>query len=602
MSRCPTLKRLAATLGAALALFVILPAAAVAHAVVEETIPARGAELERAPKAVQFSFNEPVEAAFGAIRVFDADGDRVDTGELTRPGGSSEVIGTAIDRDTGDGTYTAVYRVVSADSHPVSGGFTFTVGEGGPAAAASVSELISEGDPSQATEAAFGVVRGLGYLAIALIVGLPVFAVLAFGPALAGAAGSDRRWLAAAEGFSARLRRWILIAAGLGFVTSLLAIILQTAIAAGVSVPGALDGALLREGLDTRFGTVMGLRALAFAAAAGLVLIPLGVAPRRPLEQARLGADGLAPVPVLSRQGLLLLGVPAAFLLISPALAGHPASQSPTELLVPASVLHVAAISVWLGGIAAFLLLVPTATRALDPSDRSRLLTEVLARFSPLALAAVAAIVASGIAQAIVHLGSLSELLDTGFGRAILAKSAILVVLVGFGALNRFLLMPRLRARAEASAAPGDAGRALRRSLIAELVLMVGALAATAFLSAAPPPAALAAGPQSGSLLIGDADVEWTVDPAAPGENEIHVYLFDAESGDQFEALKGFRVQLSLPDQDLGPIETEAELTGPGHYTVPSAPFGVAGDWQVDLDGRVGRFDAFAGSFEVEIR
>ena len=78
-----------------------------------------------------FRFNEPVESAFGALRVFDAKGERVDVGATERPGGDGEAVAVRLRPDLPDGSYTATYRVVSADSHPISGGFVFTVGKGG---------------------------------------------------------------------------------------------------------------------------------------------------------------------------------------------------------------------------------------------------------------------------------------------------------------------------------------------------------------------------------------------------------------------------------------------------------------------------------------
>ncbi len=88
----------------------------------------------------------------------------------------------------GDGIYTATYRVISADSHPVSGGFTFTVGAGGAAPSASVADLIDAGGAGTATEIAFGVVRGLCYLAIALVAGGLAFALAVW----RGLPGEDR--------------------------------------------------------------------------------------------------------------------------------------------------------------------------------------------------------------------------------------------------------------------------------------------------------------------------------------------------------------------------------------------------------------------------
>jgi len=117
-----------------IALALACPAAAKAHALLEDTSPARGAQLERAPERVSFRFSEPVEAAFGSVRVYDGDGERVDRGSAEHAGGRGDAIAVDLRDGLGDGTYTATYRVISADSHPVRGGFVFTVGRGGPGA------------------------------------------------------------------------------------------------------------------------------------------------------------------------------------------------------------------------------------------------------------------------------------------------------------------------------------------------------------------------------------------------------------------------------------------------------------------------------------
>ena len=68
-----------------------------------------------------FRFGEPVEAAFGSVRVYDGDGDRVDRGSAEHPDGRGDAIAVGLRGGLGDGTYTATYRVISADSHPVVG-------------------------------------------------------------------------------------------------------------------------------------------------------------------------------------------------------------------------------------------------------------------------------------------------------------------------------------------------------------------------------------------------------------------------------------------------------------------------------------------------
>src|ERR1700756_4545011 len=80
-------------LSAALLALLCLPAAALAHAQLEGTVPERGAVVKQEPPAVIFRFDEPVEGNFGAVRVYDATGSRVDEGDAFHPNGESPGTG-----------------------------------------------------------------------------------------------------------------------------------------------------------------------------------------------------------------------------------------------------------------------------------------------------------------------------------------------------------------------------------------------------------------------------------------------------------------------------------------------------------------------------
>ena len=111
-------RNLLAAIAPALALIAMLaPAAAQAHAVLERTVPERGADLRQQPAQVAFFFNEPVESEFGSVRVFDSSGEEVQSGSVLRPGGRPDAVAVALEPDLPDGSYTATYRVISADGH-----------------------------------------------------------------------------------------------------------------------------------------------------------------------------------------------------------------------------------------------------------------------------------------------------------------------------------------------------------------------------------------------------------------------------------------------------------------------------------------------------
>jgi copper transport protein len=468
---------------------------ALAHVRLQSSQPAAGAVLGGAPRQVAFRFSEAVEGRFGAVKVYDAGGFRVDTGTPGHVGDQASTFAVALHPRLPDGRYAATYRVISTDGHPHSGGVVFWVGSAAVSGGRSPAEVLADagsGGAGGVTTTAFAAVRALDHLATALAIGLLAFLLLCWRRALAEVAGAERAWSIAADRFAAATWRMLLRAVALGLLVTALGVVFEGAVAAGTSVWTALDPAILRDTLSTRFGSVWGAKLLVWCAL-GTALV--AVAPRRSfaLRPATLGADG----QVLARPGpgrTLALLTPAGALAVAPALAGHASTQGQRLVLVPSTIVHVTAMSVWLGGLVALAVLVPRATGALTPAAaRTRLLSALLLRFSPLALAAVLALGVTGTLQSMLYLQTFGDLPGSAFGRVVLVKTALVLVLVGLGAVNRRRVMPRLRALAARGGPPDAAGRLLRRVAGAEVGLMVLALAATGALAAFAPPRAVVA-------------------------------------------------------------------------------------------------------------
>lgn len=595
------MRRIRAALALAALALLALPSAAHAHAVLQSTEPLSGATEKRPPEQIVFKFSEPVEGSFGAIRVFDRAGQRVDSGDVFHPAGRGPELGIRLKSGIEKGSYTATYRVISADSHPVSGGLVFSYGKA-TATGATVSELLAQqGQVGDATQVAFGIARGVQYVSIALAVGTVFFLIAIWLPALAMVAGAGEQWRRASERFAARARTVMLIAVVAGFLSSLAGIVLQGATAAGVSFWSALDSTIVEDVLDTRFGTVWGIRALVWLGFGALLLGTLSAARRPVLRPASVGATGLAPARI-SRTALALLAIPLGFMVISPALAGHASLEKPSAVLVPANAIHVLAMSIWVAGLVLLLFVLPGATRLLERPDRTRLLAATLARFSPVAFVAVIAILVTGLVQSWFEVEKLDNLIDTAFGRAALIKFGLLVgPLMALGAYNQRRLLPRLRRAAAEGATPGRDGILLRRSIRTEVALLAVVLGVTAALVSYPPSGAVSSGPQSVRASFGPADLQLTVDPARVGPNEMHVYLTDKQTGAQYDRVKEFKVSLVLPAEKLGPLEAETRKAGPGHFVMNGALFGVAGDWEVKVTGRVSEFDAYYATLKVGI-
>ena len=194
--------------------------------------------------------------------------------------------------------------------------------------------------------------------------------------------------------FARRMRWLLLVAIVLGFLVSVLGILLQGASAAGVSLWSSLKATVLENTLESRFGKVWGLRAIDWLALGILLTAGMSLARRAERATSSRATSGAGPdaAAQAARPPLWLLvpvAICAAYLAATPALSGHASIQSPTGVFFPSDVLHVLAASVWVGGIACLLLALPAATRQLASPQRSRLLLATLVRFSPMALTAV---------------------------------------------------------------------------------------------------------------------------------------------------------------------------------------------------------------------
>jgi methionine-rich copper-binding protein CopC len=99
---------------------------ALAHARLVEAYPSDGADLSGSPEQAQLLFNEPVEAEFDPLKVYDQEGDRTDEDNARVSPNNAKLL--VIDlKELPEGSYTLDWRVTSADGHPVSGTQRFAV-------------------------------------------------------------------------------------------------------------------------------------------------------------------------------------------------------------------------------------------------------------------------------------------------------------------------------------------------------------------------------------------------------------------------------------------------------------------------------------------
>lgn len=542
-------------------LAVLGAAPAWAHAALIHTDPHQGSVLEYDPRQVVLTFSEPVGTSLGAVRVLGPDGKRVDAGTVSTRAKGTEVV-VPIDGDLTEGTYAVVWRVVSEDSHPVSGVTTFSVGRPStPAATAATAEQDDGGAAGQLLTVA----RGVLYAGLVLLVGGLAFVLVL--------------WHAGRQ--STAVRRLLWAGWGPAAAGSLAGLLLQGPYAAGLPLTSALDGALLGDVLGTRFGTASTARLL--------LLLPLAIL---------LSALGRLP-----RRTAAVIAVPCvAGLLLSTSAVGHAAAGELTALALPLDALHLAAVSAWLGGLVVLLL-------AVLPSRDPARLAAVLPGWSRWAAGSVAVIVATGLFASWREVRELAALPSTRYGQLLLAKTALVLTMLVLGALGRrFVRRHYTQTVVHASTAtsvaerpaPGapEIGR-LRTGVLLEAGTAAAVLALTAVLVETTP-ARVAYAPMFSqtAAVTGPLRVQVDLEPARTGINQLHVYY----TGTGALAVDVEEVTARLVSETGETVPVQVPHDTLGHYEQLTVPLTEAGRWRLELTTRTSDIDATTTSFTVPVR
>jgi copper transport protein len=537
---------------AALLALALAPVAA-AHSVLLSTTPANDAVVQESPAEVMLTFNEPIETALGSVRVYDGEGEQVDSGEILKP--EPELVGVAIDRELEDGTYTVAWRVISADADPIHGAFVFHVGMRGAAPEGIVSE-VDQGTPFSVSFA-YDVFKFLEYALILLGAG----ATLVLALALESAAPALQR----------RLRRLAGVLV-LGLVpVAACELVVQGAAAGGFTIGEALDWDVVSAVADTRFGEATIVRAWLAVVLAVFLLVP----------RARSRAVSVVQVAL------------ALALIATPVVSGH--SSVSGAVSVVADYAHVLAASAWTGGLA-FVVLALVLARA----DRWPLAARCVPRFSTLAVGSVGVLVVAGAINGYVLVGSWSGLFETEYGLLLVAKVLLVLPLLALGAYNNRFAVPRLRAHVGSALEQ----RRFLQTAGTELAIMTAIVGVTAVLVNAPPAKSesemqMHAGGATATLDFGDMAAHVAIDPAGAGANTIEVEL-EGEAGAMAEA-EEVVVLATLEEKSIGPLRYEAEEMEPGMYMVEGADLSIAGDWQLRVEVSESEFEQFAGTVVVPI-
>lgn len=623
----PPLRRSATLLTLVAALCALLlggAGTAFGHASLSGSDPADGSVLKQDPKHVTLTFTESVSFPDEALRVLSPQNERVNPRPAQHVDGKENTARVELSGKLPRGTYTVAWRVVSADGHPISGAFVFSIGE--PSATTAV---VATGSPDDtAVGRLHSAFRYVAYGGLALLVGAAAFVLLCW-PA-AGAHRSVRRLLWAG---------WLALAAS----TAVLLLLRGPYETAG-QVTSVFDPAQLGRTVTGRPGGALIARLVLLAVAA--------LALRRVAPRLRGPDDGPQPQDLgapVRRTGVLL----AVALAVTWAAVEHASAGVQVVLAMPVAVLHLLAMGVWLGGLLTLLLLL----RRRDPGSQD-IPAAAIGRFSKLAFRAVVVLVGTGVYQSWRQVGSWEALSTTAYGKILVVKLAVVVLVLWAAAFSRRwtarLLHESLSSARQTLArqtlsvpapdrvpagrtvgAPASSGvshldgvsavpageevrdetgppvpeadgyrRSLRRTVAVEAVLGVLVLAITTLLTGTQPSravgekisAASAEEPRVKVVTVpfdmGKANhrgtVQITLTPGQVGENTVEAVVFTADGG--LAVVPELRLTLTQDALGIGPLDAKLK-NQKGFWAAYDLRLPMPGEWTLNITVRTTDID-----------
>ncbi|MFJ8860923.1 copper resistance CopC/CopD family protein [Streptomyces sp. NPDC102451] len=596
-----------------------------AHAALTGSDPQDGAVVATAPEEVTLTFSEQIAMGDDSIRVLDPSGKRADDGaprDLTS--GGAVRYGVQLHSGLPDGTYTVAWQAVSADSHPVSGAFTFSVGAPSETTVALPSNEAGGG----LVGALYGIARYAAYAGFILLAGGSAF-VLACWQRGAGALPMQRLVV----------RGWITLTAA-----TLAMLLLRSPYTGSGKLGDAFDLDGLQSVLDTKPGAALVSRLLLLGASALFIAVLFGAYAKREDEKEKQDLTfGLA-----TGGAVIAAGIAGTW-----ALAEHASTGIQPGIAMPVDVLHLLAVAAWLGGLTALLVALYRTPDITSGAVR---------RFSRMAFGSVLVLTATGLYQSWRQVGSWSALTGTRYGQLLLVKVALVAVLVGVAWISRrwtgrltehagsvsaaddtsgadaaavtadeevdperAAQLSRQRAALTATkekrARDADPDRSgLRRSVMVETGIAVVLLIVTTILTSTEPgrteeeaargnttaaPAPVTGGQVNLSLPFdtggqnGKGTVRLDISPGGTGSNSVHLWV----DGTDERPLDVPEVKLAftLESKDIGPLPVAPDRLTEGHWTASGVQIPMAGDWKVAVTVRTSDIDQTTISKNVKI-
>jgi len=516
--RLQHLRRMVGALIACTALtLAFIPGIASAHAILESSSPASSALLTSSPKEIRLDFDEQIESTLGNIRLYDSEQREISIKKTVRSSTDASVVSAGVP-ELKNGVYVVVWRVVSADGHPVSGAFPFEIGtKSTGTSAALLEDIVNRTEATSPLKNPMSFLRLLGFLGLILLIGCV-----------------SLLWRSSLLG-NARVRRTLRYSSVLIAVSSLGLLLMQGPYTAGKSWESLFDSVLIGDVVQTRLGIALFIRAIC-ALAWGVIAVTASASVSR---RWRIGVVTSAVVTI------------ATF-----ATSGHQSAGTFPAVFVPLDMVHLAAISTWVGA----LLVLAVIHRDNDVENEAK-------RFSRMATWSMPLVVVTGVVQGLHLMGGISTITQSSFGKLLLLKTLLVAGVVLLGS----------KARGQLTAGGFSS---ISKIIRWESTVVVLVLAVTSLMVAQSPTSTEPTSVSFSTTKVQNGIVaELTVVPAVVGTAEVHVIL--TPPGGSLTQAESATVQFDLPSRGIPPVPVKMTKIGPNHW-IGIVQFPFSGAWNMN--------------------
>ncbi len=535
--------------------FMSIPFAS-AHPFTEQTIPSASTNAPAGTTEVIVFFSEPVDIDFSEIKVFDSNGDQIDSKDTKYYEDELSLIVSTPPLD--DGIYTTSVKVLSKiDGHLVPSAFLFGVGD---------VVIKDKNAVSVESEIIFYPEAGARFLGIAgqtIVLGSVIASLVIW--------GTQNKLLIKneLEGIEVFHHGKFMSITGIGLVLVFVSDILMIAIQTIRLETSPLDV------IQTYFGTIWLARMI-------ITVILIGI------------WFGMDKRKTLSKNSQIPMLVASLVLISTTSLIGHGAASGEMGALA-LDYIHNLVAAIWIGGIIYFVFILLPSFSQLKEINRERMSLVLIPRFSIAFIISIGVVIITGPILMWFIESDVGLISESVYGQLIILKIIIASVMIGFGGFVQF----RIQKKAERNISSGKISvhRDLKRSLKVDAVLGIIILGVVALLTNGTLPAGEIQDVSAQETIYGFKTIEFTenskvsidISPFSSGTNTILVKVSDF-NGDPLYDSNQIKVKMSNPSKNISPIEIPMKLVKqeedkPKEFQ-GELTFGFSGKWLVEIESQ----------------